>query len=97
MALRLNSADTHIRVAAITIEGTAASVRAPLRLNLEELCRRDDLATLILPDLKQVVIPADEVIRTAGDCAFKDSVIRGVIHDHVDALLRLDVLGKPAI
>jgi hypothetical protein len=26
-------------------------------LNLEELCRRHDLATLILPDLKQVVIP----------------------------------------
>ena len=50
--------------------------------------------TKLLPDPKQVVIPADEVIRTAGDCAFKDSVIRGVIHDHVDALLRLDVLGK---
>jgi hypothetical protein len=67
----------------------------PLRLNLDELCRRHDLATLILPDLKHVVIPAYEVIRTAGGCAFKDSVIRGVVHDHVEAMLRLDVLGKP--
>ena len=25
----------------------------------------------------------------------KVAAIRGVIHDHVDALLRLDVLGKP--
>ena len=66
-----------------------------MRLNLEELCRRRNLATLILPDLKQVVIPAYEIIRTAGGCAFKDSVVRGVVHDHVDALLRLDVLGKP--
>ncbi len=65
-----------------------------LRLNIEELCRRHDLATLILPDLKQVVIPADEVIRTAGGCAFKDSIIRGVIHNHLDASLRLDVFGK---
>ena len=66
-----------------------------LRLNLEELRRRHDLATLILPDLEQVVVPANEVIRTAGRLAFKDSVIRGVVHDDVDALLRLDVLGKP--
>ena len=49
----------------------------------------------MLPNLKQVVIPAYEVIRTAGGCAFKDSVIRGVVRDHVDALLRFDVIGKP--
>lgn len=66
-----------------------------LRLNLEKLRRRHDLATLILPDLEQVVIPANEVIRTAGERAFKDSVISGVVHDDVDALRRLDVLGKP--
>jgi hypothetical protein len=48
-----------------------------------------------LPDLEQVVIPTNEVIRTAGERAFQDSVIRGVVHDDVDALLRLDVLGKP--
>jgi hypothetical protein len=51
----------------------------------------------MLPDLKQVVIPAYEVIRTAGGCTFKDSVIRGVVRDHVDALLRFDVLGKPGL
>ena len=48
----------------------------------------------MLLDLKQLVIPAYEVIRTAGGCTFKDSVIRRVVRDHVDALLRFDVLGK---
>src|ERR1700760_1477093 len=67
----------------------------PLRPNLEELCRRHHLATPMLPDLNQVVIPAYTVIRAAGSCAFKDSVIRRVVHDQVDALLGLNVLGKP--
>ena len=66
-----------------------------LRVNFNELRRRHDLESLVLPDLEQMLIAADEVIRSTGRRALQDSVVCDVLGDDVDALFWMDVLREP--